>query len=253
MNGAPAPTPIYRGATALFRRNIQFLLPIALIELGAQAAILPDASIVYSASYLLVSFWLWIWVAHSGYISINEGVQLSLISMFSRRNHPSLAFWMLSIFGLAVFLVLCMFPLFMVASMREPSPVALLIISLPGLLYIGLLSQFGAAFPAAAIERKLRLRWGFGAARSHWPRLLFDLARGVLACNLVLLLFFWLGPRFGLQTEPRSDLGAIEPIGLVVTFVGALLGSWTTYLSVIALNNAYRIATARPDVSRVFE
>ncbi|MEL7254551.1 MAG: hypothetical protein AAGL23_10285 [Pseudomonadota bacterium] len=154
---------------------------------------------------------------------------------------------------MTIFLFLTATPLLIVAGVVEPDAAYGLVLLVPVIVYLLILSQFGLVFPAAAIENKLRLRWSFRAVRPYWPRLLFDLARGVFLFNLLLLGFFWLAPNFGIAIDFVTEDSVFSPVGTLMSLIGSLLGSWTIYLSVIALTNAYRSATARPDVSRIFE
>ena len=62
-----------------------------------------------------------------------------------------------------------------------------------------------------------------------------------------------MAPNFGIAIDFVTEDSVFSPIGTLMSLIGSLLGSWTIYLSVIALTNAYRSATARPDVSRIFE
>lgn len=203
--------------------------------------------------FLFIMVWVWIWVAHSVYISLSTGERLTAITLTTRRTHPNLRFLGISLCGVTVFLTLAAAPLLMIADTVEPTAAHGLVFLIPVVIYLMLLSQFGLIFPAAALENKLRLGWSVRAIRPYWLRLLFDLARGVILFNLLLLGFFWLAPYFGMAVDFVTEDGAFSPIGSLMSFIGSLLGSWTIYLSVTALTNAYRSATARPDVSRIFE
>lgn len=245
--------PLYPSATALFRRNIWFLIPVVALQIVVEIRLGAVLSFTDGALLTLLTAWCWTWIAHSGYLSMAHDERLTAAHILSRKMLPNLRFCALGLCGVITIVVLLSVSLLAVGGLGNAVNSFVIALVCAAGFYMFLLSQFGIAFPAAALEKRLRLKWAFRAGKPYSVGLLFDLARGAFLSNLLLIVVFWAASSSDISTDAVITGGSVSPLGVILSFIESLLGSWAIYLGVVALTNAYRSATARPDVSRIFE